>query len=95
MKATKTQIRKALDSFLYTHADLTGGTSEEVRRQAPHGLVRLRQLANDCIELASRANKSAQNDSHLMDYCNNLTSKVERYKSTYCPENIISILSEA
>ncbi len=90
-KATKTQIRKALDAFLYTYADLTGGTSQEVRKQAPHGVIRLEKLAADFQALAANPNKAAAADSHLMGYVENVSAKLARYADLYIsePTNII------
>ena len=90
-KSTKTQIRKALDSFLYTYADLTGGTSQEVRNQAPQGIIRLEKLAADFLALTSNPNKAAASDSHLMSYTETVQAKIARYSEMYLaePKNII------
>jgi len=90
-KATKTQIRKALDAFLYTYSDLTGGTSQEVRKQAPYGITRLEKLAADFLALASNPNKAAAADTHLMGYVEHVSVKLNRYAELYIsePSNII------
>jgi hypothetical protein len=96
MKITKSQIRSALDTFLYTYADLTGGTSEECRRQSEHGLARLTALAATCTAMAANPNKAAAADAHLMGFATErVQAKLTHYAATYCtqdapePTNII------
>jgi hypothetical protein len=91
MKTTKTQLRSAIDSFIYTYSDLTGGTSAECCRQSTHGLASLSALAEKCAQLAANPNKAAAADAHLMEYATErITSKLAHYVATYCePSNVI------
>lgn len=92
MKATKSQLRAAIDAFLYTHRDLTGGTRDEVRNQAPRGFERLSTLAAEVATLAANPNKSAAADSHLMEYAQTIIpGRLAKYEKTFLtPSNVIA-----
>jgi hypothetical protein len=85
-KTTKSQLREAVDSFLWLYRDLTGGTSEEVRNQAPRGYLSLTAKAELVAKLASNPNKAAAADSHLMEYATTLIpARVRSYAERYLP----------
>jgi hypothetical protein len=90
MKSTKSQIRAAVDNFLYSYNDLTGGTRQEVLQQAPHGINRLTEQAAIVSELAANPNKAAAADAHLMDMVGRVANKLALYSEMYLtPSNII------
>lgn len=79
-KTGKVQMRDAIDAFLWTHSSLTGGTSDEVKRQVPHGIKSLEKLALTVAELFDNAGKLVLEDSHLCEYVNRvIPSKLARY----------------
>jgi hypothetical protein len=90
MKATKSQIRAAVDNFIYSYNDLTGGTRQEVIQQAPHGIIRLTEQAAILSALAANPNKVAAADAHLMDMVGRVANKLALYSEMYLtPSNII------
>jgi hypothetical protein len=100
MKTSKAALREAVDSFLYVHRDLTGGTIDEIRKQAPAGLIHLRKLAAEVATLAANPNKHAASDAHLMEYARELIpAKLASYEERWIltpepskkPDNVILI----
>ncbi len=81
-KATKKEFREAVDSFLYRYDSLTGGTREEVARQAPHAIKDLEAMADRVTAIASNCNKAAAADEHLMRYAREvIPGKISLYRS--------------
>jgi hypothetical protein len=90
MKSTKSQIRAAVDNFIYSYNDLTGGTRQEVFQQAPHGITRLTEQAAIVSLLAANPNKAAASDAHLMDMVGRVANKLALYSEMYLmPSNIV------
>ena len=83
-KTTKTQLREAVDSFLWKLDWVTGGTREETLRQADSAIVELESKAAQVMALAMNAGKIAAADSHLMEYATKLIpSRVQSYRASY------------
>jgi len=81
MKATQSQIREAVDSFFYTYDWLTGGTAEEIERQAPQGIISLQESAAKVAALVANPNKVAANNEHLMEMARvRIPAKLELYR---------------
>lgn len=80
-KTTKTQMREAIDSFIWTYDWLTGGTQEETRRQAPHGIKELEVKAKRVAELWANAGKLALADAYIARYASKMVpERLERYR---------------
>lgn len=78
-KTSKKDLLSAYQSFTYSLASLTGGTSQEVLKQAPHGILYLEKLAAEVAALAANPAKPCAGDSWLMN--NALVSVPERLES--------------
>jgi hypothetical protein len=67
-KTSQKELDYAVRSFLYRYESLTGGTRDEVAKQAPRGIIGLTELADTVARLAANPNKIAAANAHLMDY---------------------------
>lgn len=84
MKTTKTELRKAVDAFLYTFNDLTGGTSKENHSRASLGLNALQRQAFAISIMAVNPSKTCAADTHLMDYAKeHIPRKIDLYLEAY------------
>lgn len=84
-KTTKTELTNAVDSFRYRMSWVTGGTSEEVRRQAPAAVIELEEIAKKVAELLCNLSKPALRDEWLCDYASRIPSMLEEYRRRYLP----------
>lgn len=82
-KTTKTELTNAVDSFRYRMSARTGGTSEEVRRQAPAAIIEFEEMAKKVAELLSNLSKPALRDKWLCDYASRIPSMVAEYRRRY------------
>lgn len=98
-KTSKAALTEAVDSFFHRFEWLTGGTAEEVRRQADHGIKGLEELA---AKVAALAAKPCAADSYLMKwalvtvpekvafYRERYVGKYEAWKAAQQPANVIA-----
>lgn len=101
-KTSKAALTEAVASFFYRLEWLTGGTAEEVRRQADHGIKGLEELASKVAELAANPSKPCAADSYLMKralvtvpgkvafYCERYVGQYEAWKAAQSPSNVIA-----
>ena len=101
-KTSKAALTEAVDSFFYRFESLTGGTAEEVRRQADHGIKGLEELAAKVAELAANPAKLCAADSYLMKwalvtvpekvafYRERYVGQYEAWKAAQKPANVIA-----
>ncbi len=83
-KTGKAEMKSAVDSFLWTYRDATGGTREENYRGADHNLTRINMFATIVANLASNPSKPLLGDSHLMEYALELIpARVAKFRETY------------
>ena len=92
MKSTKTQIREAVDNFFYSYYSLTGGTREEILRQAPRGIEFLTERADLVASLAENPNKLAAADAHLMSMVKRVAENRAFYAEKYLPAEPTNII---
>jgi hypothetical protein len=85
MKTTKTELQKAVDTFRYSMSWVTGGTKDEILRQAPSAIVDLQQKADKVAELLLNLSKPAMRDYHLCDYAGRIPSMLQKYRELYLP----------
>lgn len=100
-KTSKAALNEAVDSFFHRFEWLTGGTAEEVRRQADHGIKGLEELAAKVAELAANPAKPCAADSFLMKwalvtvpekvafYRERYVGQYEAWKAAQTPSNVI------
>jgi hypothetical protein len=84
-KTTKTELQNAVDSFRYRMSWVTGGTSEEVRRQAPVAVIELEEMAKKVADLLCNLSKPALRNQYLCDYASRIPSMLQKYRELYLP----------
>jgi hypothetical protein len=82
-KTTKSQLRDAVDAFRYSMGWVTGGTRDEILRQAPKAIIDLEQKANKVADLLLNLSKPALRDEWLCDYASRIPSMLEEYRERY------------
>jgi hypothetical protein len=82
-KTTKTELQNAVDSFRYRMSWVTGGTSEEVRRQAPVAVIELEEMAKKVAELLCNLSKPALRNQYLCDYASRIPSMLAEYRRRF------------
>jgi len=82
-KTTKTELQDAVDTFRYSMSWVTGGTKDEILRQAPHAIVDLQKKADKVAELLLNLSKPAMRNAHLCDYASRIPSMLQTYRDRY------------
>ena len=88
-KATKSEMKSALDCFFWSLADATGGTRQETFSQALHAISRLESLAAKVAELAANPSKPLLQDAHLMERASVVPARIAKYRESYVTPNVI------
>ena len=83
-KTSKAALKEAVQSFFYSLEWLTGGTAEETRRQADHGIKTLEERAATVAALAANPAKLCAADTWLMERALvDVPARVETYRTRY------------
>ena len=82
-KVTKTQFMEALNAFRYTFDCVTGGTTEETRRQAPHAINDLENKAQVVVSMLGNLNKAAMNCGYYLEYAASIPQRLDSYRTRY------------
>jgi len=83
MKTTKTNLKNAYDTFMWTLRDVTGGTTEENLRGADYAVTRLEIHASEISRLLENPNAHCKADAWLMDRCGEIPARLETYRERY------------
>jgi hypothetical protein len=82
-KTTKTELQNAVDSFRYRMSWVTGGTKDEILRQAPVAVIELEEMAKKVAELLCNLSKPALRNEHLCDYASRIPSMLAEYRRRF------------
>ena len=81
-KTSKAAMRESIDSFLYRHDWLTGGTREEVARQVAGSVAGLQRMADDVARLFANPSKLLLEDRHLCEFAGRIVPEtMARYRA--------------
>lgn len=85
-KVTKSDLTEKVDGFYWFLYYVTGGTSDESRKQAPSASIQLEAQATYIADLLSRAGKLALADKRLTERAVNVPARLDEYRQRYLIE---------